>query len=114
MNLKKLFIGGHKELKRPVNQVDDGLLQRMEEASRRLRSCGKEVTAVMGPKAAAAATAVAAVPAPQPLRAVHRSQSDDQMVARILDRSVPSNVVEHPLALGEGKSAVELKRASNG
>jgi hypothetical protein len=44
----KLFIGGHYELKRPVNVVDNSLVQRMQEAGRRLRAEGKDVTPVIG------------------------------------------------------------------
>jgi hypothetical protein len=106
MNFSKLFISGHKEIKRPMNPVDDGLLQRMEEASRRLRARGKEVKAVMGPKASAPAVD------PQPLRAVGGTHSDDRMVARILDRSVPAKVAELPRAHAEAKATVAMKRAS--
>ena len=105
MKLSKLFISGHKEIKRPVNKVNDGLLQRMEEASRKLRSRGKEVTAVMKPKTAAAVE-------PQPLRAVSRSHADDRLVAHILDRSAPAKVSELPRALAAVGSAVAIKRAS--
>jgi hypothetical protein len=104
MKLSKLFIGGHKELKRPMNQVDNGLLKRMEEASRKLRLQGKEVTAVMGPKATAPAAA------PQPLRAVSRTPADDRIVAQILDRSAKTADATRTLvAVG---SAVAMKRAS--
>lgn len=104
MKLSKLFIGGHRELKRPVNQVNEGLLQRMEEASRELRSRGKEITPVMGPKA------VAQTAAPQPLRAVSNTQADDRLVAQILDRSAkPAEAPRTLVAIG---SAVTMKRAS--
>ena|SRR5690606_38166956 len=104
MKLSKLFIGGHKELKRPVNLVDDGLLKRMEEASRKLRLRGKEVTPVMGPRAAALAAT------PQPLRAVSRTQADERLVAQILDRS--AKTAEAPRTLVAVGSAVAMKRAS--
>ena len=105
MKLSKLFIGGHKELKRPVNQVDNGLLKRMEDASRRLQLRGKEITAVMSPKAAVLAAA-----APQPLRAVSRTQADERLVAQILDRS--AKPAEAPRTLVAVGSAAAMKRAS--
>lgn len=52
MTFTKLFIGGYRELKRPVNVTNDALLRRQEEAGRRLRSSGRDVTAVLGPNAA--------------------------------------------------------------
>lgn len=51
MKLLKLFIGGHREIKRPVLSADGVLLQRMEQAGRELRAHGKDVKAVIGPKA---------------------------------------------------------------
>jgi hypothetical protein len=50
MKLKKLFIGGYHEIKRPINVVDDSLVRRMEETGRRLRSEGKDLTPVIGPR----------------------------------------------------------------
>lgn len=104
MKLSKLFIGGHKEIKRPVNQVNEGLMQRLEEASRGLRSRGKEITAVMGPKA------IAQTVAPLQLRALSLTQADDRLVAHILDRS--AKAAEAPRTLVAVDSAVTMKRAS--
>lgn len=104
MKLKKLFIGGHKELKRPMNPVDNGLLQRMQEASRQLRSRGKDVTAVLGPKTAAQPVER------KPLRAVALRQTDGRLVAHILDRAVPSKAAEQPRP--QAGSALAMKRAS--
>ena len=46
MNLTRLFIGGHRELRRPTNVVDESLMRRIEEARDRLRLEGKEVRPV--------------------------------------------------------------------
>lgn len=43
MILSRLFIGGHREIRRPTIQVDETLMQRIEQARERLRIEGKEV-----------------------------------------------------------------------
>jgi hypothetical protein len=50
MKIKKLFIGGYHEIKRPINVVDNSLIRRMDEVGRRLRSEGKDLTPVIGPR----------------------------------------------------------------
>lgn len=39
----RLFIGGHRELRRPVNTVDESLMKRIDDARQRLRLEGKDV-----------------------------------------------------------------------
>ena len=53
MDLRKLFIGGYQEIRRPVNVVDESLMTRIEEARKQLALQGKEVIAVLqsAPKA---------------------------------------------------------------
>lgn len=46
MQMPRLFIGGYRELKRPVNVVDESLMARIEEARRRLQLEGKEIKPV--------------------------------------------------------------------
>ena len=46
MNLTRLFIGGHREIRRPIHVVDESLMRRIEEARERLRREGKEVRPV--------------------------------------------------------------------
>ena len=50
MNLSRLFIGGYQEIKRPRNVIDEALMRRMQEASRRLRSEGIDLTPAIGPR----------------------------------------------------------------
>jgi hypothetical protein len=52
MKLRRLFIGGYQELKRPVNVVDESLMLRMEEAARRVQMEGRQIPPLMGPLAA--------------------------------------------------------------
>ncbi|HEX5050121.1 MAG TPA: hypothetical protein VFX89_23615 [Gammaproteobacteria bacterium] len=47
MDLRKLFIGGYQELRRPVNVVDESLMTRIEEARKQLALQGKDVIAVL-------------------------------------------------------------------
>lgn len=47
MDLRKLFIGGYQEIRRPVNVVDESLMTRIDEARKQLRLQGKDVTAVL-------------------------------------------------------------------
>lgn len=47
MDLRRLFIGGYQEIRRPVNVVDESLMTRMEEAREQLRLQGKDVIAVL-------------------------------------------------------------------
>jgi len=53
VDLRKLFIGGYQEIRRPVNVVDKSLMTRIEEARKQLALQGKDVTAVLqsAPKA---------------------------------------------------------------
>jgi len=46
MQMRRLFIGGYRELKRPVNIVDESLMARIQEARRRLQLEGKEIKPV--------------------------------------------------------------------
>lgn len=41
--IPRLFIGGHRELRRPQNHVDQALMERLEEARQRLRLEGRDV-----------------------------------------------------------------------
>lgn len=43
----RLFIGKHRELRRPENVVDESLIARMEEARRRLKIEGKDIKPVL-------------------------------------------------------------------
>lgn len=45
--MPRLFIGGHRELRRPENIVDESLMARIEEARRRLSLEGKDVKPVL-------------------------------------------------------------------
>ena len=47
MDLRKLFIGGYQEIRRPVNVVDETLMTKIAEAREQLRLQGKEVIAVL-------------------------------------------------------------------
>ena len=47
MDLRKLFIGGYQEIRRPVNVVDESLMTRIEEARHQLQLQGKDVIAVL-------------------------------------------------------------------
>ena len=47
MDLRKLFIGGYQEIRRPVNEVDESLMTRIEEARKQLALQGKDVIAVL-------------------------------------------------------------------
>ena len=47
MDLRKLFIGGYQELRRPINVVDESLMTRIEAAREQLRLQGKQVIAVL-------------------------------------------------------------------
>jgi hypothetical protein len=47
VDLRKLFIGGYQELRRPVNVVDESLMTRIEEARKQLALQGKDVIAVL-------------------------------------------------------------------
>ncbi|HEY8519999.1 MAG TPA: hypothetical protein VIN61_07970 [Gammaproteobacteria bacterium] len=44
--IPRLFVGGYRELRRPVNEVDEALMRRIEEAHRRLRLAGKDIKPV--------------------------------------------------------------------
>jgi hypothetical protein len=44
--IPRLFVGGHRELRRPVNVVDEALMRRIEDARERLHLEGKDVKAV--------------------------------------------------------------------
>jgi hypothetical protein len=48
MSLRRLLVGGHHELRRPVNAVDESLMRRIEEAREQLRRQGKEIVPVLG------------------------------------------------------------------
>jgi len=41
--IPRLFIGGHRELRRPENDVDQSLMERIEEARERLRREGRDI-----------------------------------------------------------------------
>jgi len=41
--IPRIFIGGHRELRRPENHVDQALMERLEEARERLRREGRDV-----------------------------------------------------------------------
>jgi len=47
VDLRKLFIGGYQELRRPVNVVDESLMTRIVAAREQLRLQGKQVIAVL-------------------------------------------------------------------
>jgi hypothetical protein len=47
VDLRRLFIGGYQELRRPVNVVDESLMTRIERAREQLRLQGKDVIAVL-------------------------------------------------------------------
>jgi hypothetical protein len=47
VDLRKLFIGGYQEIRRPVNVVDESLMNRIDEAREQLRLQGKDVIAVL-------------------------------------------------------------------
>ena len=50
MQLKpRLFIGGHREIRRPENVVDEALMQRLEDVRSRLRLKGKDVKPLREP-----------------------------------------------------------------
>ena len=49
MQLRRLFIGGYQELRRPMNVVDETLMTRIEKAREELQLQGKDVIAVLGP-----------------------------------------------------------------
>ncbi len=49
MQLRRLFIGGYQELRRPINVVDETLMTRIEKAKEELQLQGKDVIAVLGP-----------------------------------------------------------------
>lgn len=44
----RLFIRGHRELKRPANAVDHSLMKRIEDAKRRLSLEGKDIKPILG------------------------------------------------------------------
>jgi len=46
--MPRLFVGGYRELRRPVYDVDESLMRRIEEARRRLRLEGVDVKPVRG------------------------------------------------------------------
>lgn len=46
MSFRRLFIGGYRELRRPVNVIDESLMRRMEQARERLLREGKEARPV--------------------------------------------------------------------
>jgi len=41
--IPRIFIGGHRELRRPKNPVDEALMERLEEARQRLRLEGRDI-----------------------------------------------------------------------
>lgn len=45
--IPRLFIGGHRELRRPENNVDQSLMERLEEARERLRREGRDIKPLM-------------------------------------------------------------------
>jgi hypothetical protein len=47
VDLRRMFIGGYQEIRRPVNVVDESLMTRIEEAREQLRLQGKDVIAVL-------------------------------------------------------------------
>ena len=49
MQLRRLFIGGYQEIRRPINVVDESLMTRIEKAKEELQLQGKDVIAVLGP-----------------------------------------------------------------
>jgi len=51
MFLGRLFIGGYREIRRPVHIVDETLMRRIEQARERLRIEGKEIRPVRELKA---------------------------------------------------------------
>jgi hypothetical protein len=51
MQLRRLFVGGYQELRRPINVVDESLMTRIEKAREELQLQGKDVIAVLGPSA---------------------------------------------------------------
>ena len=57
MQLRRLFVGGYQELRRPVHAVDESLMRRIEQAREDLRLQGKDVVAVRG----------VTTPAPKPM-----------------------------------------------
>jgi hypothetical protein len=48
MPLRRLFVGGYQELRRPVHAVDESLMKRIEQAREHLRLQGKDVVPVRG------------------------------------------------------------------
>ncbi len=54
MQLRRLFVGGYQELRRPVHTVDQSLMERIERAREDLRLQGKDVVAVLGAPPASA------------------------------------------------------------
>lgn len=46
--IPRLFIGGHRELRRPENPIDQALMERLEEARQRLRLEGRDVKPLLG------------------------------------------------------------------
>jgi hypothetical protein len=49
VQLRRLFIGGYQEIRRPINVVDESLMTRIEKAKEELQLQGKDVIAVLGP-----------------------------------------------------------------
>jgi hypothetical protein len=47
VDLRRLFIGGYQELRRPVNVVDESLMTKIERAREQLRLQGKDVIPVL-------------------------------------------------------------------
>lgn len=64
MQLRRLFVGGYHELRRPVHTVDESLMRRIEQAREQLLLQGKDVVPVLG----------VARPAPKPLPSFARRQ----------------------------------------
>jgi hypothetical protein len=48
VQLRRLFVGGYQELRRPINVVDESLMTRIEKAREELQLQGKDVIAVLG------------------------------------------------------------------
>lgn len=106
MKLLKLFIGGHREIKRPVLSGNDALLQRMEQAGRELRAHGKDVKALIGPKAQSTPAA------PQHLKQSARVETKKSapVVTRLAKRPAPNGVMDDSFAELDAV-VVAMKRA---
>lgn len=102
MKLPKLFIGGHREIKRPVLSGDEALLQRMEQARRELRAHGKDVKAVIVPKAIVAPPPPPRLTASTPVgtrvqrHSIERSAPIERIASAPADKKRVNHTVKRP------------------